>query len=100
MKIKSIALLAGVVLTAGISSMAMAKQELRFPINYPEPKEGQVVHTPPTMEDLETADLHPELKRTIRRGYDLFTNTQQLRGKNVFNEMNCKSCHKIGRAHV
>lgn len=93
MKIKSIALLAGVVLTAGISSMAMAKQELRFPINYPEPKEGQVVHTPPTMEDLETADLHPELKRTIRRGYDLFTNTQQLRGKNVFNEMNCKSCH-------
>jgi len=93
MNIKSIALLAVIFLAAGISSSALAKQELRFPVNYPAPKEGQVVHVPPTMEDLETADLHPELKRTIRRGYDLFMNTQQLRGKNVFNDMNCKSCH-------
>ena len=97
MKIKNIALLAGVVLAASISSLAFAKQELRFPIKYPEPAEGQFTHTPPTMDDLEAADLHPELKRTIRRGYDLFMNTQQLRGKNVYNDMNCKNC-QIGRA--
>lgn len=75
------------------ASLGLAKQELKYPINLPEPKENQKVHIPPTMEDLETADLHPEVKRTIRRGYDLFVNTQQLRGKNVFNDMTCKSCH-------
>lgn len=93
MKIKSIALLAGLALAVTLSTSALAKQELRFPIKYPEPAEGQFTHTPPTMDDLETADLHPELKRTIRRGHDLFMNTQQLRGKNVYNDMNCKSCH-------
>lgn len=70
-----------------------AQAEPRFPVNNPEPQEGQFVHVPPTMEDLEDANLHPELKRVIRRGYDLFMNTQQLRGKNVFNSMNCSSCH-------
>lgn len=70
-----------------------AEQDLRFPVNISEPKEGQLVHTPPTMQDLEEARMHPELKRTIRRGYDLFMNTQQLRGKNVHNDMNCSSCH-------
>lgn len=62
-------------------------------LGYPAPKENDLVHIPPTMEDLEDAKLHPELKRVIRRGYDLFTNTQQLRGENVFNNMNCSSCH-------
>lgn len=71
------------------ASLGFAQQN----INYPAPKEGQVVHMPPTMEDLEASNLHPELKRTIRRGYDLFMNTQQLRGKNVFNDMTCRSCH-------
>lgn len=59
----------------------------------PLPKPGQFVHIPPTMEDLEASSLHPKLKETIRRGHDLFTHTQQLRGKNVFNDMNCSSCH-------
>lgn len=62
-------------------------------LGYPAPKANELVHFPPTMEDLENASLHPELKRVIRRGYDLFTNTQQLRGENVFNNMNCSSCH-------
>lgn len=57
------------------------------------PAEGQFVHIPPTMDDLEESSLHPKLKETIRRGYDLFVNTQQLRGKNVFNSMSCSSCH-------
>ncbi|NMT64922.1 c-type cytochrome [Marinobacter orientalis] len=62
-------------------------------LGYPTPKENELVHIPPTMEDLEDSRLHPELKRVIRRGHDLFTNTQQLRGENVFNNMNCSSCH-------
>ena len=62
-------------------------------MGFPAPKDNQLVHIPPTMADLEEADIHPELKKVIRRGYDLFTNTQQLRGKNVFNNMNCSSCH-------
>lgn len=62
-------------------------------MGYPAPQEGELVHVPPTMADLEAADIHPELKKVIRRGYELFTNTQQLRGKNVFNDMNCSSCH-------
>lgn len=62
-------------------------------LGYPAPEEGELVHIPPTMEDLEQSEVHPELKRVIRRGYDLFTNTQQLRGENVFNDMNCSNCH-------
>ena len=62
-------------------------------LGYPAPKENELVHVPPTMADLEEADIHPELKKVIRRGYELFTDTQQLRGKNVFNDMNCSSCH-------
>lgn len=83
-----------VAVTASLLSFAaQAETEPRFPVNNPEPQEGQFVHVPPTMEDLENADMHPELKRVIRRGHDLFMNTQQLRGKNVFNSMNCSSCH-------
>lgn len=59
----------------------------------PQPKPGQFVHIPPSMEELEASAMHPKLKETIRRGHDLFTHTQQLRGKNVFNDMNCASCH-------
>lgn len=62
-------------------------------LGYPPPKENELVHIPPTLEDLEQADMRPELKRVIRRGHDLFTNTQQLRGENVFNDMDCSSCH-------
>ena len=59
----------------------------------PEPTAEQYVHVPPTLDDLEASDLHPKLKETIKRGHDLFINTQQLRGKNVFNDLNCVSCH-------
>lgn len=76
---------------AAISLAAHA--ERRFEPNIPAPKEGEYVHVPPTMDELEESELHPELKRVIRRGHDLFVNTQQLRGKNVFNDMNCTSCH-------
>ncbi|HUH57062.1 MAG TPA: cytochrome C, partial [Pseudomonadales bacterium] len=77
-------LLAQVIAGALVLSAFTAQAEMRFPVNNKQPVEGEYVHVPPTMEDLETADLHPELKRVIRRGYDLFMNTQQLRGENVF----------------
>src|SRR5690625_5659894 len=59
----------------------------------PPPTDDEFVHIPPTMDDLEASDFAPQLKEAIRRGHDLFVNTQQLRGKNVFNDMNCVSCH-------
>ncbi|SFR81158.1 thiosulfate dehydrogenase [Marinobacter daqiaonensis] len=62
-------------------------------LGYPAPADNQLVHIPPTLKDLEQSSMHPELKRVIRRGHDLFTDTQQLRGENVFNNMNCSSCH-------
>src|SRR5690554_1788083 len=80
-------------IAASLLSFTVQADEPRFPVNNPEVKEGQFVHVPPTMADLEETDFHPELKRVIRRGHDLFMNTQQLRGKNVFNGMNCSSCH-------
>ena len=61
--------------------------------NAPTPAADSFVHIPPTMADLEASSLHPELKRVIRRGYDIFTNTQQYRDEYVFNDMNCSSCH-------
>ncbi|UJF24876.1 c-type cytochrome [Suttonella sp. R2A3] len=63
------------------------------PVGNLDPQENELVHIPPTMEDLEAANIRPELKQVIRRGYDLFMNTQQLRGEFVFNSMNCQSCH-------
>lgn len=59
----------------------------------PKPKDNELVHIPPSIDSLEDSELHPKMKEAIRRGYDLFVNTQQLRGKNVFNNMNCASCH-------
>lgn len=60
---------------------------------FPEPKDEELVHIPPTLEDLENAKMNENLKEVIRYGHDLFVDTQQLRGKNVFNDMNCSSCH-------
>src|SRR5690554_7276043 len=89
-----------VAVAASVLSFTAQAEESRFSVNNPEPKEGQLIHVPPTMDDLDKSNMHPELKRVIRRGYDLFMNTQQLRGKNVFNNMNCSSCHMgEGRLH-
>lgn len=62
-------------------------------MGYPAPQKDELVHIPPTLDDLDNSGLHSETQKVIRRGHDLFTNTQQLRGKNVFNDMNCSSCH-------
>lgn len=85
-------LLSASLLAVAISQNLLAN-ETRIPVNFPEPTEDQYVHVPPTLQDLEESSMHPELKRVIRRGHDLFTNTQQLRGENVFNDLNCSNCH-------
>ncbi|HLW04254.1 MAG TPA: c-type cytochrome [Azoarcus sp.] len=90
--VSRISLVAAAVATIGLATLAKAETQ-RFEPTLPEPKEGQYIHTPPTMEDLEASSLHPELKRVIRKGRDMFINTQQYRGEYVFNDMNCSSCH-------
>lgn len=63
-------------------------------VKLPSMKPGQYDHQAPTLADIQNdKDLHPELRKVILKGRDLFINTQQLRGKYVFNDMNCKSCH-------
>lgn len=84
-------------LGAGVS--VYATNVFAQPEERPDAALNMLVHEPPTMEDLENSDLHPELKKVIRYGHDLFTNTQQLRGENVFNDMNCSSCH-LGEGRV
>lgn len=41
----------------------------------------------------ESAIPDNEFGRMVRKGRDLFINTQQLRGKYVGNDMNCANCH-------
>jgi|SRR5690554_697214 len=69
--------------------------ETDFPgVNLPSYETGQYVHTAPDIHQLKNnPDIHPKLKATILKGYDLFLNTQQLRGKYIFNDMNCGACH-------
>lgn len=56
---------------------------------------GEVTFKPPLEADIpdnQYGDM-------VRLGRDLFMNTQQLRGKNVFNDQNCVNCHlDAGRA--
>ena len=60
-------LLRSVAVAVAASLLSLGVQaEQRFPVNNPEVKEGQFVHVPPTMDDLEKSDFHPELKRVIR----------------------------------
>src|SRR5690554_7009472 len=72
---------AGATALAGVGLAVAESQhpavEKLIELGYPPPQEGELVDIPPTMPDLEPPDLHPETKKVIRRGYDLFTNTQQ-----------------------
>lgn len=80
----------GVALAANGDATAEAMSSA---VNLPAAKEGQYIHKLPRLEDLPDSGLHPELQKAVLRGHDLFVNTQQLRGTNTFNELNCSSCH-------
>jgi len=80
--------------SASVLTPAVMAAEARVPVNLPAHKEGAYVHQAPTLEDLYADEsIHPELREVILKGRDLFINTQQLRGKYVFNDMNCRNCH-------
>ncbi len=82
------------VVTATLLASAAYAQQPEVPVNLPAYKEGQYVHQAPTLDDLmNDQKMNPELRKVILRGRDIFMNTQQFRGKYVFNDMNCKSCH-------
>lgn len=89
----AIVFLAGASLASGQAALE-GKPSARYAPGAPAPLEGQYQHRPPTVADLEAdGSIHAELKATILRGRDLFNNTQVLRGKHVFNDMSCRSCH-------
>ena len=82
------------VLLALLSTTASLQAQPSVPVTLPPFGAGQYVHLPPTTEALATdPTLHPQLRQLIQRGRELFNDTQLLRGVNVFNDMNCKSCH-------
>ncbi len=68
--------------------------DAQFDYTYPLPQADEYVHQAPDITELlEDSSINPKLKETILRGFDLFMNTQQLRGQNVFNDLNCRNCH-------
>ncbi|MBT00029.1 MAG: cytochrome C [Oceanospirillaceae bacterium] len=88
--LKTTLLTAAVVMTQPLAFAA----EPKVPVQLPEYKEGQYIHQAPTIDDLMSDEsIHPELRKVILKGHDMFMNTQQFRGKYVFNDMNCKTCH-------
>ncbi|WP_017430733.1 c-type cytochrome [Vreelandella jeotgali] len=87
----SLASVAGVT-ALGLSLAAAAQDdgvERDYQVQLPEPPDGEVTFTPPAESDLGD----DEYARMVRRGRDLFLNTQELRGENVFNDQNCANCH-------
>lgn len=66
-----------------------AEPEVDYQKQLPAAPEGQITFEPPQERDIpdnQYGDM-------VRKGRDLFVNTQQLRGKNVFNGQNCVNCH-------
>lgn len=86
--IRRLALL--VLLTVSFSAFAA---DFELPA-FPEPQEGELVFTPPSLDSVPEGPLGD----MIRYGYDLFVNTQQLRGVNTFSDLDCVSCHLDGGA--
>lgn len=89
MRIANLVMMIVAVMTA---SVALAQPGV--PIRLPAFKPGQYVHQTPDLDAMmNDKTINAELKKVILRGRDIFMNTQQFRGKYVFNDMNCKSCH-------
>ena len=66
-----------------------AQTERDYQVPLPPAPSGEAVFQPPlesTIPDNQYGDM-------VRKGRDLFVDTQQLRGTHVFNEQNCSNCH-------
>lgn len=80
-----------------IFSTAAYADTKAYAVKLPKPKDGEYIHKSPSIDDLLVdKKINPKLKSVILKGYDLFMNTQQLRGKHVFNDMSCSNCHLGG----
>lgn len=80
------------VATLALSPAALAQDEgveRDYQIPLPQAPDGEVTFTPPHERDLpdnQYGDM-------VRKGRDLFINTQSLRGEYVSNDQNCANCH-------
>lgn len=76
--------------TLGFSLNTAAQEPERdYQKQLPPAPEGESTFQPPLDRDIpdnQYGDM-------VRKGRDLFMDTQQLRGTNVFNEQNCSNCH-------
>lgn len=91
---KTVAYTCALLMGVSLTTIIVADDNLTFNVNLPQAPEGSYVHKTPTIDDLLADEkIKPQTKSVILKGYDLFMNTQQLRGENVFNNMNCRSCH-------
>ncbi|RTR07256.1 c-type cytochrome [Halomonas nitroreducens] len=76
----------------GLSAVSAAESEAPerdYQVPLPEAPAGEATFTPPAERDIPD-NQYGEM---VRKGRDLFVNTQQLRGENVFNDQNCSNCH-------
>lgn len=77
-------------LTSAFCLPALAEeQSLDHQQPLPPAPEGEATFQPP-LEQALTGDQYDEM---VRKGRDLFIDTQRLRGVNVFNDQNCVNCH-------
>lgn len=72
-----------------VVSATSAGQEQDYQLELPDTPGEAPNFTPPP----ESAIADDQFGDMVRRGRDLFVNTQQLRGKYVGNGMNCVNCH-------
>lgn len=63
--------------------------EKDYQVELPASPKGTASFTPPADEDIPNTPFG----EAVRYGESLFTNTQQLRGKYVGNDLNCVNCH-------
>lgn len=86
-----------IALLSALPGIAVLAQEYPSGVHLPKTKAGDYTHRAPSIEALlADENIKPQLKSVILKGYDLFMNTQQLRGKYVFNDLNCTNCHLGG----
>lgn len=74
-----------ILLVPGLNAAEKRDYQLELPAS---PEQAPKFTPPP-----ESAIQDDEFGRMVRKGRDLFINTQQLRGKYVGNGMNCANCH-------
>jgi thiosulfate dehydrogenase len=87
-------LLSPALFLTGLLAATTVSAQPRVPVTLPAYGEGQYVHVVPSLDELAaSSSLHPQLRERILRGRELFNDTQQLRGVNVYTDMNCSSCH-------